>query len=63
MEIVSKEAMFNRGAEAARQGRTRDEHRMNWHSPAIADWQAGHDYVTHARQKQPRAGAAMGARP
>jgi hypothetical protein len=55
MEIVSKEAMFHRGAKAAREGRARDEHHMNWHSPAIADWQAGHDYVTSARQKQSRA--------
>lgn len=54
--IVSRETMFNRGAEAARKGRGRDDHRMNWHSPAIPDWQAGHDYVTTARLKQARAG-------
>jgi hypothetical protein len=62
-QIVSRETMFSRGAEAARKGKARDDHGMNSWAPAVTDWQAGHDYVTSARQKQSRAGAAMGARP
>lgn len=61
--VVSRETMFNRGAEAARKGQSRDEHNMNSWSPAVADWQAGHDYVTKARQQHARGLAAAGARP
>lgn len=50
-QIVSKEAMFNRGAEAARRGVSRESHHMNPWAPAVTDWQAGHDYVTKARSK------------
>lgn len=56
-QIISREAMFNRGAEAARRGLARDEHNMNAWAPAVPDWQAGHDYVTKARAKlAPNAG-------
>ncbi|WP_338762067.1 hypothetical protein [Massilia sp. METH4] len=61
-QIVSREVMFNRGAEAARHGLSRDGHNMNWFSPAIPDWQAGHDYVTKARQQHAR-GQARRAEP
>lgn len=50
--IVSKEAQFNRGAEAARRGVSRDGHNMNSWAAAVPDWQDGHDYVTKARAKQ-----------
>ncbi len=48
-QIISREAMRQRGAEAFNAGRTRDSHNMNWHSPALAEWLAGFDEAAHAR--------------
>jgi hypothetical protein len=62
-QVVSREMMFNRGAEAARQGKPRDGHHMNAWAPAVPDWQAGHDYVTKARTKHARPGQLAGAQP
>ncbi|QOY96358.1 hypothetical protein IM543_11360 [Massilia sp. UMI-21] len=42
-QIVSRETMRQRGADAFNAGRTRDSHNMNWHSPALPDWLAGYD--------------------
>jgi len=40
-QIVSREEMRARGAQAFYDGRGVDDHHMNWMSPAVADWQAG----------------------
>ena len=53
-QIMTPEGMFKRGRDAALRGVDRDGHHMNAWAPAVADWQAGHDYVTKARAKQDR---------
>ena len=40
-QIVSRQAMFQRGAAAFVKGQGVDDHHMNPGAPAIADWQAG----------------------
>lgn len=51
LPIVSKEMQFNRGADAARQGRPRTSHNMNHDAAALPDWLEGFDYVMKAREK------------
>jgi hypothetical protein len=41
--IISRETMRARGRAARAAGLGRDEHNMNWHAAAIAEWQAGWD--------------------
>ncbi|WP_288379812.1 hypothetical protein [uncultured Massilia sp.] len=56
-QIISREAMRQRGAEAFNDGRPRDSHNMNWHSPALAEWLAGFDEAAqawHAEQHRVR---------
>lgn len=55
--IVSRAYMRSLGREAFEAGESRDAHHMNWHAPAIPDWQAGWDEAA-AEAKQCEKAAA-----
>lgn len=59
IQVVSREAMFARGAADARRGRSRDDHGMNPWADAVVEYQLGHDYVTSARRKAQPAARVM----
>ncbi len=48
MQIVSIESIRENAREAFHAGMLRDEHGMNWHAPALADWLAEYDRLTKA---------------
>ena len=37
--IVSRQAIRDRAREAFNAGKDRDAHQMNWHAPAVKEWQ------------------------
>ena len=41
--IFPRAIMRERGAAAFRAGKSRDDHAMNWHAPALAEWLTGYD--------------------
>jgi hypothetical protein len=41
--IISRDTIRARGRQAHAEGKSRDEHNMNWSAAAIAEWQAGWD--------------------
>ena len=50
-QIVSRAMIQAKGAADFNAGRPRDSHNMNWHSPALPDWLAGHDAAAQAWAK------------
>lgn len=42
-QVISKDAIRRKGAEARRRGQARDSHGFNWHAPAIEAWEEGYD--------------------
>lgn len=46
--IIARATMQDRGAEAFLSGKSRDDHNMNWHAPALVEWLAGYDAEAQA---------------
>lgn len=51
IDIMTIKRQFNRGAEAARDGQSRDSHEMNPGAHGIETWQEGYDHVMRLRAK------------
>lgn len=48
-QVISKDAIRQKARAAHAAGRGRDDHQMNWHSPALATWQEEWDRCEAAK--------------
>jgi hypothetical protein len=48
-QIVSRDTIRARARRAFEAGRSRDDHCMNWHAPALVDWLAEYDRLDSER--------------
>lgn len=62
MAIISRETIRARARSAFEQGKGRNDHDMNWHAPAVVDWQAEWDRLAAAKSQKSHTAPAGRAR-